>query len=252
MPRPGPHEGSPTFFVTFNDYTFNSSRTVLDNFKALATKRGWGVDSKLWRRQWRTCFNRAYTDDQNPFDDDDDDDDDGNSDDSNFSDTDTSSSDFSNDFTPNPTVPLHVEFKRMALHEGLKFSDDDYASRRARFFHQQFNHFFGEDRLGNYQKLCRIVGVPVGPTVTQCKKELKDRHVMINLVNLVNHMRTLPSEETLDSKTGLKRAGEECNVVPLIKFENFASFRHYTRKHTFPRERAKADGFINTLLRVVS
>ncbi|OJD37037.1 uncharacterized protein BKCO1_8000124 [Diplodia corticola] len=213
MPPPCPNEAGPPafFFDAFPDYTFRASATVRTNFKALAAQRGWATGSKRWRRQWRACFGRAYAQDD---------------DDDAFD---------SGGFAPDPTAPLEHEFGRMALHEGFGRRDKGYAARRA------------PRALLRPAKLCRIVDVPVGSSITQCKKELKDHGVMINLVNLMNHMRSLPREDRLDNLGSL----EPCKEVKLVKFENWKSFRSYTKKHTFPRNAAKANGFINTLLRKI-
>jgi hypothetical protein len=55
--------------------------------------------------------------------------------------------------------------------------------------------------------------------------------VYINLVNLINHRR---------------------NKHPLMKFPNYHAFLNYTRNgRTFPKEQAKAEGFIKIFLREV-
>ncbi|KAB2580038.1 uncharacterized protein LTHEOB_936 [Lasiodiplodia theobromae] len=295
MPPSGSNEGPPAFFVAFEDYTFNRSLSVPDNFKTLAAKRGWGVGSKLWHRQWKACFGRAYAADQDPFDffktfsgyrvdratsvlenfkrlairrhwgagsklwrrqwracfgtvytnDDNPFNGDGDS----FAGT----ADSSAAFKPDHTATLETEFKRMALHEGLKPSDDNYAERRTHFYQQEFTRFFGNDKLRNLQKLCRIIDVPVGDTITQCKKALQDLDVMINLVNLINHMRTLPPEQTLDNMAVLEVAAKEfagpCKEVGLIRFESWEAFSRYTKRNPFPKRAAKANGFVNNLLR---
>lgn len=76
---------------------------------------------------------------------------------------------------------------------------------------------------------------------------------MINLVNLINHMRTLPPEQTLDNMAVLEVAAKEfagpCKEVELVKFKSWEAFSRYTKRNPFPKRAAKANGFVNNLLR---
>ncbi|GME40997.1 hypothetical protein GTA08_BOTSDO10577 [Neofusicoccum parvum] len=97
---------------------------------------------------------------------------------------------------------------------------------------EDFARFFGHegDKLENWQRLCRIVGLNVGTSITQCRKTLGARDVMINLVNLVGYMR---------------------GDAELIEFGSRAEFVRYTRvkRNMFSRDAAKDNGFLRALLR---
>lgn len=236
-------DGGLNFFATFPDYHADRTASVLENFKRLSCQRRWGVDSKLWRRQWRACFGRAYTEHDNPFDDSDSDSDDESyeSDESDESDD----SDESYDSNSEETI-VRSDFAASSPSSGGQPTNtrDDRRPSLA----EDFARFFGHegDKLENWQRLCRIVGLNVGTSITQCRKVRRNRYgnlpvangvqtlgardVMINLVNLVGYMR---------------------GDAELIEFGSRAEFVRYTRvkRNMFSRDAAKDNGFLRALLR---
>ncbi|KAF2495153.1 hypothetical protein BU16DRAFT_461387 [Lophium mytilinum] len=45
-----------TFFSSFDDFMVDTSKSEEINFGLLGLKRGWRLNSKAWRRNWRACF----------------------------------------------------------------------------------------------------------------------------------------------------------------------------------------------------
>ncbi|KAF2866283.1 hypothetical protein BDV95DRAFT_611747 [Massariosphaeria phaeospora] len=127
---------------------------------------------------------------------------------------------------------LAAAFAQLAITEGLSRKSRAYHDRRSAFYVQAFESEFGTSAtdLEAWQAFCREVGATPGLSITKCKKALKGIHV--NLINLLGH-RYNPT------------------VVPLIRFESFAHFRAYTRKHIFPKKKAKEDSFLKVLLRQI-
>jgi hypothetical protein len=86
-------------------------------------------------------------------------------------------------------------------------------------------------RLPNARRLFIPECAPKKKSDTDKQKALASRKVMVNLVNLIDHMRL---------------------GTPLIKFKNFKAFREYTLKdHMYPKKRTKEQEFIRILLRHV-
>ncbi|PWW75955.1 hypothetical protein C7212DRAFT_29675, partial [Tuber magnatum] len=146
-------------------------------------------------------------------------------------------------FTPTPTtaVPpedwsIHHDFSRLREHKGWAEGTRQLSRAKGRFRQalvDEFNHIFGMDgrNLGNWQRLCRVVGVPeerIPGTITQCRKMLSIIHV--NLIDLV---------ETRYPGRGTPR-----------RFQTLTDLRNYTlsTKKFFPRE-ASGGGILGRLLR---
>ncbi|RPB01297.1 hypothetical protein L873DRAFT_1565108, partial [Choiromyces venosus 120613-1] len=101
-------------------------------------------------------------------------------------------------FTPTPTniIPptrwsIHHDFARLCEHkqwrQRSRAQGRAWASFRQALINE-FNYMFGIDdnNLENWQRLCRVVGVPeerIPETITQCKKALSTIHV--NLIDLI-------------------------------------------------------------------
>lgn len=176
--NPFKNHAQSTYFADFPNYCVDRSVSILENFKRLSIKSGWAVASPMWLHQWRTCFGREYTEPENPF---------SESDEEEDSDTDFGgSSDISiastgdpEDFRPVPPTTLDAQFARMALDDGIEADTDEYDELRAAFYQDEFGRLFGrsEDVLANWQNLCRIAGVEVGTSITQCKKVCSPFHI---------------------------------------------------------------------------
>ncbi|KAF1960762.1 hypothetical protein CC80DRAFT_465055 [Byssothecium circinans] len=136
-------------------------------------------------------------------------------------------------YNPTPRIGFEEQFSRLAINQG--WSKKEKKRRRPEAIEEEFNDLQTTDtnKLARWQALCVQVGIEEVPnSITKCKKALGSPKVMVNLTNLIDHM-----------KLG----------TPLIKFKNFAEFRNYTLKpqNMFPRDRAKKEGFIKALLRHV-
>ncbi|KAF1960710.1 hypothetical protein CC80DRAFT_464954 [Byssothecium circinans] len=135
-------------------------------------------------------------------------------------------------FEPKVDASFLEQFNKLAIHEG--WTKKEKMRRRNEAIEEEFNYLQGTDigKLERWQDLCCIVGIEDVPdTISKCKKVLSSGKVMVNLTNLIDHMRL---------------------GTPLIKFRNFGAFRSYTLKHRFPKSLAKKEGFINVLLRHVA
>ncbi|KAJ4360197.1 uncharacterized protein N0V89_000757 [Didymosphaeria variabile] len=119
----------------------------------------------------------------------------------------------------------------------FSWSTREKARRRNEAVETEFDHYFGTDYhdVAKWQELCGLVGLEVHDlsSITKCKKALGSRKVMINLVNLVDHLK---------------------NGTPLKKFNNFWNFQRYTLKQgrCMDRTLAKKNAFVNVLLRHVA
>jgi hypothetical protein len=138
------------------------------------------------------------------------------------------------------------------------WSKSEKARRRDEAIETEFNHYFGTDyhNVAKWQELCGLVGLQAEglSSITKCKKvrhlqasarhhrqnqmltrvqALGARKVMVNLVNLVDHLK---------------------NGTPLKKFKNFWDFQRYTLKpgRCMSRTLAKKNAFVNVLLRHVA
>ncbi|KAF2636952.1 hypothetical protein P280DRAFT_459352 [Massarina eburnea CBS 473.64] len=134
-------------------------------------------------------------------------------------------------FEPKIDSTFLEQFNRLSIHEG--WNKKEKARRRHEAIVEEFNYLQGTDtsKLARWQDLCCIIGIEDVPTsIAKCKQVLGSRKVMINLTNLIDHMRL---------------------GTPLIKFKNFYAFRTYTNGHRFPKDVAKKDGFIRVFLRHV-
>ncbi|KAF2637600.1 hypothetical protein P280DRAFT_509788 [Massarina eburnea CBS 473.64] len=137
-------------------------------------------------------------------------------------------------FAPAPDAGFAEQFSRLAITQG--WSKKHKKQRRQEAIKEELKNLLGTDtsKLEKWQKLCEYVGIGDAPrSITQCKKALGSRKVMVNLINLIDHI-----------KTG----------VPLIKFKNFDHFCTYTLQpaNMIPRAWAKEEGFVKALLRCVT
>ncbi|KAH7393795.1 hypothetical protein DE146DRAFT_721985 [Phaeosphaeria sp. MPI-PUGE-AT-0046c] len=135
-------------------------------------------------------------------------------------------------FTYDPGSGLKSNFERLATQRGW-----GWKLRRKRWTVCQTNCFaalYGgvaeESKLEKWQDLCREVQIADSPkSITDCKKALGRRDVLVNLVNLIDH----------------RSIG-----VAVIRFKNYRAFQAYTIDGCiYPRELAKEEGFIKALLR---
>ncbi|PSN59007.1 hypothetical protein BS50DRAFT_509359 [Corynespora cassiicola Philippines] len=136
-------------------------------------------------------------------------------------------------FEPDPSAPVSNEFFRLARHMRWRPGSKRFSKMRAECFRSEFAVYFGNDasRLQNWQSLCLELGIRenIG-SITQCRKKLSRVHV--NIVDLIDGRRT----------------GDEPPMFPSMK-----ALRRYTRSmgKFFPKEEAKAEGFLKALLRKV-
>ncbi|KAF2437761.1 hypothetical protein P171DRAFT_437386 [Karstenula rhodostoma CBS 690.94] len=139
------------------------------------------------------------------------------------------------DFTPQVDAGFLNQFNKLALHEN--WSKREKARRRDEAIETEFTHYFGTDYhdVAKWQELCGLVGLQAEglSSITKCKKALGARKVMVNLVNLIDHLK---------------------NGTPLMKFKNFWEFQRYTLKpgRCMSRTLAKKNAFVNVLLRHVA
>ncbi|PUU77270.1 hypothetical protein B9Z19DRAFT_987421 [Tuber borchii] len=146
-------------------------------------------------------------------------------------------------FTPTPTtVPppanwsIHHDFAQLSEHKKWIPGSRPQSRANTRFRQaliDEFNHMFGmnDSDLENWQRLCRVVGVPeerIPGSITQCRKTLSTIHV--NLIDLI---------ETRYVGRGIPQ-----------RFPTLAALGKYTRDtgKFFPRE-AKSGGILGRLLR---
>ncbi|KAF1980117.1 hypothetical protein BU23DRAFT_562538 [Bimuria novae-zelandiae CBS 107.79] len=139
------------------------------------------------------------------------------------------------DFTPQVDAGFLSNFNKLSLEE--KWSKGEKARRRNEAVEMEFAHYFGTDYhdVARWQELCRLVGLETAglTSITQCKKALKSRKVMVNLVNLVDHLK---------------------NGTPLKKFKNFWEFQRYTLKpgRCMNLKLAKQNHFVAAFMRHVA
>lgn len=85
-----------------------------------------------------------------------------------------SSNTFDTPDTPTSILSLEAQFSSLVLDRGLKEGSKSYRKARNRFIAAQWATYFGEEtQLGNWQKLCRDVGVGDGAnlsSITKCRK----------------------------------------------------------------------------------
>ncbi|KAF2147091.1 uncharacterized protein K452DRAFT_314320 [Aplosporella prunicola CBS 121167] len=135
-------------------------------------------------------------------------------------------------FKPDSHASLADEFARLAKFNGWKKNSDEWRGYRAMFYDEEFTLHFGyfASNLNNWQKFSKILDMPIGSSITQCKKNLKDSRVYFNIVNVVNHMRN-PDK------------------VELIRFTDWNKFVAYTMNgHIYPLKAAKGEKFLCQLL----
>ncbi|KAK7183031.1 hypothetical protein DPSP01_006019 [Paraphaeosphaeria sporulosa] len=138
-------------------------------------------------------------------------------------------------FTPQVDAGFLNQFNKLAIHKN--WSKREKARRRDEAIEAEFTHYFGTDYhdVAKWQELCGLVGLQAEglSSITKCKKALSARKVMVNLVNLVDHLK---------------------NGTPLKKFKNFWEFQQYTLKpgRCMNRSLAKKNAFVNVLLRHVA
>ncbi|KAF4301057.1 hypothetical protein GTA08_BOTSDO10576 [Botryosphaeria dothidea] len=63
-----PSDNERFFFSLHKEhYDYTKEWNVLQNFVRLAQKQHWELGSPQWRTNWKSCFGRIYTNDQNPY-----------------------------------------------------------------------------------------------------------------------------------------------------------------------------------------
>ncbi|KAL5407008.1 hypothetical protein PMIN06_001266 [Paraphaeosphaeria minitans] len=139
------------------------------------------------------------------------------------------------DFTPQADAGFLNQFNKLAIHEN--WSKREKTRRRDDAIEAEFTHYFGTEYhdVAKWQELCGLVGLQAEglSSITKCKKALASRKVMVNLVNLIDHLK---------------------NGTPLRKFKSFWEFQRYTLKpgRCMNRALAKKNAFVNVLLRQVA
>ncbi|KAF8637675.1 hypothetical protein AX16_010750 [Volvariella volvacea WC 439] len=141
------------------------------------------------------------------------------------------------EFDYNRSRPVASEFTRMTRHYKWEKRTEEFQAVNKAYrlaLTDHFNSFFGTDArdLGNWQNLCRIIGItPIPDDVKMCKLAIKSSY--INLVDLSEF-----------SRTGR----------PVTRFKSEWELASYTiAKHkTFPREEARAGGLLKYLLRHIT
>lgn len=138
------------------------------------------------------------------------------------------------DFVPRTDVGFLNNFNKLSVQE--KWSKSEKARRREEAVETEFAHYFGTDyhNVAKWQELCRLVGIETEglTSINKCKKALSARKVMVNLANLVDHLK---------------------NGTPLQEFKSFSDFQKYTLKpgRCMSRKLAKKNAFVRVLLRNV-
>ncbi|KAI9853438.1 MAG: hypothetical protein M1824_001269 [Vezdaea acicularis] len=149
-------------------------------------------------------------------------------------------------FIPNHSANIQANFRELITHNNwsLKKRNKLYASPASGEAHtvdewryicyeSVFEETYGLEagKLQNWRGLCEEVGVPAGASITQCKAALKS--VYVNIFDLLNHRwRGLPGK--------------------VRRFASYKEFRAYTKNgRMYPREKAKEEGFLKALLRVI-
>ncbi|KAF1841969.1 uncharacterized protein K460DRAFT_294177, partial [Cucurbitaria berberidis CBS 394.84] len=135
-------------------------------------------------------------------------------------------------FTYDYTSGIQSNFNRLAYQRqwGPKLKGNRWIQCQKMAFTALYATNAHVGKLEKWQALCRDVHIHNPPdSITQCKKILGSRKVLVNLVNLIDH----------------RLIG-----VPVIRFKNYNEFLAYTNSgRKFPREEAKEEGFIKVLLR---
>ncbi|KAL2044971.1 hypothetical protein N7G274_002746 [Stereocaulon virgatum] len=138
-------------------------------------------------------------------------------------------------FLPDPQLPLHEEFERLAKFRGWHTGSKQYRRENGRFLRAEFDVHLGglesSRKLDDWQALCEELRVDSIPnSITKCKKKLNKVHV--NLVDLIN----------------CRRQHTEVRI-----FKTHKALVTYTRAtdKIFPKTKAKADGLLQILLRKI-
>ncbi|KAF2807814.1 uncharacterized protein BDZ99DRAFT_391589 [Mytilinidion resinicola] len=200
-----------TFFLSFADFTVYADKANAVNFGRLGFKRGWRLNSKTWRRNWRACFGNEYRPELNPY-------------------ADSFFAFFAcfPGFKANATAPMAAEFDRLASY--MAWTKQEAAIYRTQAWNTEFERAYGTDasKLEGWKALCEKCSIEPAPqSVKKCKKALANVHV--NLCDLADAWRT----------------GEKVKLFP-----SFAALRRYTiPARIFPLTDAKADGYAKALLK---
>ena len=77
-------------------------------------------------------------------------------------------------FEPNAEASLIQDFNRLAVSQG--WSKDERRKQRAECYNAEYAHYFHDDdwspegKLAIWQRLCEIVGLVPGKSITKCRK----------------------------------------------------------------------------------
>ncbi|PWY75491.1 hypothetical protein BO70DRAFT_364041 [Aspergillus heteromorphus CBS 117.55] len=135
-------------------------------------------------------------------------------------------------FQPNPSLSTVEEFSRLAHHMNWSTGSKRYRKELAKFASTEFAHYYEiGNKLQNYQALCQELRLE-GPfaSVTQCRKALATVH--INIFDLIDCRRTGATVQRFPNQVALKKYTRETQKI-------------------FPKQAAKADGFLKELLRKI-
>lgn len=208
-----------TWFLQFPPFVYDRSAGLQSNFNRLAADRKWG--KKLKSKRWVQCqeeeLGHAHKGDAI------------------HKAEESKAGTWFLQFPPfvyDRSAGLQSNFKRLAADRN--WGKRTKAKRWAQCQEEEFGHAYGGDitKLESWQDLCREVHISDPPnSISQCKAALGARNVWVNLVNLIDHRNT---------------------GVEVIRFKSYPAFQRYTRDgRIFPKERAKKEGFIKALLRVI-
>ena len=152
--------GNWTFLSSFSDFVLDANVSDVVNFGRLACQRGWRLNSRGWRSQWRTCFHREYIPEHNPY-------------------ADPHFDFFMSfpGFSAEESRAVGDEFVRLAQFMKWMPRTHEYNVYRGQAFRSAFTVHYGADasKLDAWQTLCMEVGIQPAPSsITKCKKVLRD------------------------------------------------------------------------------
>jgi hypothetical protein len=140
------------------------------------------------------------------------------------------------------------ELARLAKYE--QWSSKTKRKQQVKALSAEITHHYGthKNKLDRWQQLCEDVGIDVVPTsIRQCRKVRLGITDMPRWENYAKYMQTVsPVLVNLYNVIDHRRNPD----VKVLRFKSYGEFCRYTRAgHTFPKECAKQDGFMNVLLK---
>ncbi|KAI9703456.1 MAG: hypothetical protein M1820_005929 [Bogoriella megaspora] len=219
-----------SFLRAFPNFHYDDDSTLLDNFYQLAENRRWADDSKLWRLNWRNCFGFPYHQ-GGPT-------------------VDGYFGQFPG-FCYITTNTVQQNFNILAKWKGWAKKTEDYREEWSTCLASFFAKHYGsnDEKLAAWQDLCRDAGHHSPPTsVTKCKKVMGSPKLLINIVDMIEYRVRKERYEQALAGGGLPL--EPAPPLPR-RFENVHEFVEYTRAKRFPKDAAKTNPLLKSLLRVL-